>query len=402
MYSPGQILYQKDFYFQIINQKVIEKISILTNKLYSEFYKQNKLLVTIYSLSFLFLVVDLTSLLLTLSAKGVFNKQGNNSSSWVLILPIIIEWFITLGFYINFQIRKKKLKKKVKQIIDDKRNRLKCYNKERASKLAKILKLQGRHFKNTYFENLLITILLFLAPIIIKNAILRKVGFKAIFSVSSILFYGYDIILDLIKLIIRFGKQKIYNSNLFRKKDGNAYNSLENGDNNNNALENNRQDNNVSLEDIDIIINDSALYERNSKMKSILGEKFMNISFLLVKSFMGILFIIYFTRIGEKLDDKTNSTTWVILFIPCYIFFLPVLLFCIFHALSLYSLFQEKIWIPVTTLFPCLFVFITNCIIIPLKLDNKISFHETLITIFFAIGTIFLLIHLYVLNKYKK
>ena len=138
MYSPGQILYQKDFYFQIINQKVIEKISILTNKLYSEFYKQNKLLVTIYSLSFLFLVVDLTSLLLTLSAKGVFNKQGNNSSSWVLILPIIIEWFISLGFYINFQIRKKKLKKKVKQIIDDKRNRLKCYNKERASKLAKI------------------------------------------------------------------------------------------------------------------------------------------------------------------------------------------------------------------------------------------------------------------------
>ena len=375
----------------------------MTNKLYSKFYKQNKFLVTIYSLSFLFLVVDLTSLLLTLSQRGVFKKQAESSSTFVLAIPIIIEWLITLGFYVNFQIRKKKLKKKVKQIIDDKRNRFKFYNKERLAKIAKILKLQGRHFKNTYFENLLITILLFLIPIIIKNTILRKVGFKAIFSVSAILFYGYDIMLNLIKFIIRLSKQRKYNKELYRKKDGNTYSSLDNGDNSKNVQENNIQDNNnVSMEDIDVVINDNALYERNSKMKSILSEKYLNISFLLVKSFMGILFIFYFMRIGEKLDDKTNSTTWVILFIPCYIFFLPVLLYCIFHILALYSVFQEKIWIPIITIFPCLFVFIANCIIIPLKLDNKINFHEVLITIFFVIGTIFLLIHLYVLHKFKK
>ena len=137
-------------------------------------------------------------------------------------------------------------------------------------------------------------------------------------------------------------------------------------------------------------------------MKSLLSENYLNISFLVAKCFMSILFIIYFTRIGETLDDKTSSTTWVILFIPCYISFLPVLLFCIFHSLALYSSFKERIWIPIITIFPCLFVFIGNCVIIPLKLDNKINFHEALITVFFAIGTIFLLIHLYILYKHKK
>ena len=293
------------------------------------------------------------------------------------------------------------MKSKVKQLIEEKKNRIKCYNKEKAEKIAKILKLQGKHFKNSYFENLLLTILLFLLPIIIKNVIFRKMGFKAIFSVSSTLFYGYDIILYLIKLIIKIRKQRIYNKDLYPKKEGNNYNSLDIIDSNNNNQEN-RQDNNVSLEDIDITINDNIIYERNIKMKSLLSENYLNISFLVAKCFMSILFIIYFTRIGEKLDDKTSSTTWVILFIPCYISFLPVLLFCIFHSLALYSVFKERIWIPIITIFPCLFAFIGNCVIIPLKLDNKINFHETLITVFFAIGTIFLLIHLYILYKHKK
>ena len=237
-------------------------------------------------------------------------------------------------------------------------------------------------------------------PIIIKNVIFRKIGLKAIFSESSTLFYGYDIILYLIKLIIKIRKQRIYSKDLYTKKELNNYSSLDIIDNYNN--QENKQDNNVSLEDIDITINDNIIYERNIKMKSLLNENYLNISFLVAKCFMSILFIIYFTRIGEKLDDKTSSTTWVILFIPCYISFLPVLLFCIFHSLALYSIFKEKIWIPILTIFPCLFAFIGNCVIIPLKLDNKINFHETLITVCFAIGTIFLLIHLYILYKYKK
>ena len=379
----------------------MEKISILTQKLYEEFYKQNKSLITIYCITFLLLVVDLTSLLITLYTRGVLKKKTENSPSWVLALPCIIYWFITLGFYINFRVRKKKLKIKIKKLLEEKKNSIKCYNNERSIKISKILKLQGRQFKNSYFENLLITILLFLLPIIIKNYIFIKINFKTIFSVSASLFYGYDIIFVLINIIIKTRKRRLYNQKLMSNDIKNPYNSICIGDLNSNQ-DNNEQDNNVSLEDIDINVNDSAIYERNRKMTSIIGEKYLNISFLVLKSFMGILFIIYFTRIGEKLDDKTSSTTWVILFIPCYILFLPVILFCIFHCLSLYSNFKNKIWIPIITIFPCIFAFVANSVVIPLKLDNKITFHETFITVFFAMGTVFLLIHLYVINKYKK
>ena len=234
----------------------------------------------------------------------------------------------------------------------------------------------------------------------------QSLGSENTFNVSQFTgkyfnFYGYDIIFVIINIIIKTRKRRLYNHELMSNNIKNSYNSICIGDLNSNQ-ENNEQDNNVSLEDIDINVNDNAIYERNSKMTSIIGENYLNISFLVVKSFMGILFIIYFTRIGEKLDDKTSSTTWVILFIPCYILFLPVILFCIFHCLSLYSNFKNKIWIPIITIFPCIFTFVANSVIIPLKLDNKITFHEAFITVFFAMGTVFLLIHLYVINKYKK
>ena len=280
---------------------------------------------------------------------------------------------------------------------------IKCYNNERKQKILKILKWQGKHFKNSYFENLLITILLFLFPIIIKNVIFKSFSFKEILCASSCLFYGYTILYEFIYFIIKTKKRREYNKKLLSNKN-NLYKSIDAADNiYNQENEKNEQDNNnVSLDDINININDNAIFERNIKMRPKIGNNYLNISFLVVKLLFGIFFVIYFTSIGEKLDDKTSSRTWTILFIPFYICFLPVLLFCILHCLSLYSIFKEKIWIPILTIFPCIFVFVANCVIIPLKLDNKITFHEAFITVFFIIGTLFLFIHLMILNKYKN
>ena len=102
------MLFQKDYYFHIVNQKVLENIANLTQKLYEEFYKQNKCLILIYIFIFIVLVVDLSSLLITLSYNSEFKKKPVKSSSWQIILPLIVEWIITIGFYINFKIRKKK------------------------------------------------------------------------------------------------------------------------------------------------------------------------------------------------------------------------------------------------------------------------------------------------------
>ena len=332
-------------------------------------------------------------------------NENKNKNSWILSLPAIIEWIITLGFFINFKMRKKRLKSKVNKLIEERKKMIQCYNNERKQKILKIFKLQGKHFKNSYFENLLITILLFLFPIIIKNVIFKSLSFKEILCVSACLFYGYTIIYELIYLIIKTKKRREYNSKLLSNKN-NLYKSIDVVENiyNQENDKNEQDNNNVSLADIDININtnENALYERNIKLKSIIGNNYLNISFLVVKLLFGIFFIIYFTSIGEKLDDKTSSRTWTILFIPFYICFLPVLLFCILHCLSLYPTFKDKIYIPILTLFPCFFVFVANCVIIPLKLDNKITFHESFITVFFIIGTIFLFIHLMILNKYKN
>ena len=181
-------------------------------------------------------------------------------------------------------------------------------------------------------------------------------------------------------------------------KTTNGYKSINSSDN---IKINVEQDNNITLDDTDININNNVLYERNSKMKAILGENYLNISFMVIKGILSILFIVYFSKIGEKLDGvKKDSCTWIVLFIPSYICFLPALLFCILHCFSLYSIYQKKIWKVILTIFPCFLTFVVNCVIIPLKLENRITVNSFFITLIFIVGTIFFLLHLLVLyNK---
>ena len=98
----------------------------MAQKLYDEFYTKNKNLINIYISLFLIIVIDLTSLLFNLKIK----IKINNFSSRILLLPLLLEWFITLGFFISFKIKSKKLKYNIKQIIIDKKMFLKCYNEE--------------------------------------------------------------------------------------------------------------------------------------------------------------------------------------------------------------------------------------------------------------------------------
>ena len=165
------------------------------------------------------------------------------------------------------------------------------------------------------------------------------------------------------------------------------------------------EDNNVIIGEKEInvnMMNENAIYERNKKLKSKLSGTFLNICFLFVKIILEILFIIYLTRIGEKFDDPNSSCSWSILFIPGYLCSLPVFLFCILHCLSLYRIFKGKVWLPILTVIPCLLTFIINSAMIPLKLDKKISVHQSIIPILFTIGTIFLIIHLIILRNFKK
>ena len=363
-------------------------------------------------MTFLFIIIDLISLLLAFNLGGIpleKNEKKNNldeekSNSWIIIAPLLAEWLITLGFYINIKRRKKVIKSKIKKLISDRKNNFKCYTKERVSKFKKALKLQEKTFSHNYFEQFLFNVLLYILPILVKLVILKNSEFKIIFCIFAVLFYGYDIIFGIIQFIFLLRQRRKYNNELLKEEKNNLYKSVNVIiDNQNNT--NINEDNNVSLGEIEININnmnENYIYERNKKMKSKWGQIYLDISYLSVKLILEVLFIIYFTRIGEKLDDPNSSCSWSLLFIPCYLCFLPVLFFCILHILSLHRIFKNKIWIPILTIFPCFLTFVINCIIIPLKLDKKISLHHAFVPIFFGIGTIFFIIHLLILKKFKN
>ena len=320
------------------------------------------------------------------------------------MLPIFTEWLITLGFFIYLKKRKSNMKEKIKKLILDRKNMIKCFTKERANKFMKTLKLHEINFSHSYFENFLFYILLYIFPILLKFLLFKNLGFKIIFCVTAVLYYGYDIILEVIKFFCKIRQRRKYNKELLNEhKD--KYKSIKVVVDNQNNQINLNDDNNVSVGEIDININnmnENDIYQRNKTMVSKWGEKSFDISFIVVKVILEILFIIYLTRIGEKFDDPNFACSWTILFIPFYLCLLPVLLFCILHCLSLYRIFKEKIWIPILTVTPCLLSFVVNCVIIPLKLDKKISLHQSFIPIIFVIGTIFLIIHFLILRKYKK
>ena len=142
-------------------------------------------------------------------------------------------------------------------------------------------------------------------------------------------------------------------------------------------------------------------YSKNNK--TYISEIFMNITFFIVKGFLLFLFIIYFSQIGEKLDDPIKGCSWIYLFIPMFICFIPLLLYSILHCISLYKIFKGKIWIIIITIIPCNFSFIINSVLIPMILDNRISITYYVIPIIYSIGTLFFGIHIKIVNsKLKK
>ena len=336
--------------------------------------------------------------------KERINSAQEKSNTWIIMLPILTEWLITLGFFIYIKKRKKSMKSKIKKLISDRKNSIKCFTKERAKQFRKTLKLQEINFSHSYFENFLFNVLLYIFPILLKFILIPNLGFKIIFCITAVLYYGYDILFEVMKFFCKKRNRRKYNSELLNDNK-NKYKSIKmTADNQNNSM-NLNENNNVSLGEIEININnmnENAIYERNKKMTSQWGETSFDISFLFVKVILEILFIIYLTRIGEKLDNPNASCSWTLLFIPFYLCLLPVLLFAILHCLSLYRIYKEKVWILVLTVIPCLLSFIVNVVIIPLKLDKKISLHQSFIPIIFVILTIFLIIHLLILRKHKK
>ena len=156
------------------------------------------MLVVKYSLTFILIIVDLISFLISFNVGGIsptevkeiLDDEKKESNSWILMLPLLTEWLITLGFYIHLKRRKKTVKEKMKKLILEQKSNIKGYTKDRASQLRKTLKLMEKNYNHSYFEKFLFNVLLIIFPILLKLIILKSLGFKAVFCIVAVLFYG--------------------------------------------------------------------------------------------------------------------------------------------------------------------------------------------------------------------
>ena len=284
-----------------------------------------------------------------------------------IIFPSFVEWIITIIFYCLFKKKHKEVKKEVKEVINTYKNKMKYAIDTNINKLCKKLKLKALYYENNSFEDYLEGLIVFFVPIALKVIIFKKISNKTILFISSLLFYGIMFIKSIINYIIIKIKQKFQsnknNLHYFEKKyPGN---------------------NGVSL-----------IKKNIQNFSSIISEGYMNFSFFFLKIFFGILFVLYFNQIGEKLDDPIKGCSWKILFIPIYISFAPIIAFSIIHCISLYSYFKGKTWFLIFTLFPCIIAFIANGIAIPMLLEKRIEISPYIIPILFFSGTFFLGIHI--------
>ena len=355
--------------------EIISYISKKTEILYNNFKKENKILIILYIFSFLIIGIDLTSLLFAITKKKYFDPKKIDEKNWTVITPFLVEWFITILFLIYYKYKLRIIKKQVVKIIDGCKTNMKCASEYNIQNLLKKLNLIIKYYKNDIFEKYLQLIIIFYIPVAIKIIVFEKSQFKRIFTIYSSIFFLIMILKSLFKCIII----KIKSHYQMR--------------NNNLKYYNEQYPLNTKILDI-------SKYSRQNK--SFISEIFMIITSFLIKGFLYILCILYFSQIGDKLDDPINGCSWVILFIPIFILFVPIIVYSILHCISLSKIFLGKIWIVIITCIPCILSFQINSILIPMILDNRISINYYYIPFLNIFGTIMFGIHIKIVNNKLK
>ena len=356
-----------------INEYILNQTDIL----YYNFQKDNTKMIILYCFSFLIIGIDLTSLFIAIKQHSIFD-QLTKTYNYIIFIPIFIEWIISILFLIYYKHKLILIKKQVMKIIIGCKSNIKCSNEYNINNLSKKLQLRTKYFIHNIFEKCLILIIIFFIPIFLKVILFKKYKYKNIFSIFSIIIFVIKFLKDLIQLIII------------------KYKSYKQMKNNNLIYYENKYSVNNKIKEI------SNTIKKNS---SIISEIFMNISSFIIKIFIELLCLIYVSQIGDKLDDPIKGTSWLYLFIPIFILFIPILVCLILHCISLYTILKSKIWIGIITILPFFFSFLINIFLIPMILDNRIDFSPYNIPIIFSIGILFFGIHIKIINgelkKYK-
>lgn len=290
--------------------------------MYLDFYNANKKILMIYFFITLVIVFDVFPLILALQFDKLSLLEEMNHA-WVFFCPLFIEWLISLLTLIVYRCRLISIKRNIRGIVNSNKQKMIGVTENNIKKMFKKLKLKAKYCKHNVFENCLHGIIMFFIPFFLKLTFFQEQLYSRVFLIASALFYIATFVSELVKFIYikaRSGKRKF-------------------------AYYKRKYPLNQKI---------SMIEENLKKHGSFFSEKALNLFYFLSKLAFGFLFVIYFTQIGCKIDESDDSASWVTLFIPVYLLYVPMIGFSILHFCSLGPIFKNDYWKVILTLFPCI------------------------------------------------
>ena len=364
--SNNDYLFNKNFYFEIKNLKKIKEIILISDQIYMKTYKFLERLVAFFYFSFVVLVIDLFPLLIILI------KDSQHLNSYCQI-PFIILWLICITSGIIYLMVNNRLIKKINKLID---SIITDATQSQNEQLAQKLKYRINNQQPIAFKLISISYILFYIPIIIKFLIknFKKWSYQYAFTfVMSIIFIIY-----FFKQFYFFIQEK-YNNRITK-----------------NFLYQKIYNNGDSLYYQNKIKN----YKSKSK-KSYCGEIVMTISLYTTKIIIFIIFSLYFSALGKKLDDLESKTSYRFIFIPFYIITAIVIIWGILYIYSIKK-FELK-YKPILYINTCVLVLcsILDSVFVPLMLDKIINMNALFPVCINILISICIFLHYFLVKNQK-
>ena len=359
-------LFNKNFYFEIKNLKKIKEIILISDQIYMKTYKFLERLVAFFYFSFVVLVIDLFPLLIILI------KDSQHLNSYCQI-PFIILWLICITSGLIYLMVNNRLIKKINKLID---SIITDATQSQNEQLAQKLKYRINNQQPIAFKLISISYILFYIPIIIKFLIknFKKWSYQYAFSfVMSIIFIIY-----FFKQFYFFIQEK-YNNRITK-----------------NFLYQKIYNNGDSLYYQNKIKN----YKSKSK-KSYCGEIVMTISLYTTKIIIFIIFSLYFSALGKKLDDLESKTPYRFIFIPFYIITIIIIIWGILYIYSIKK-FELK-YKPILYINTCVLVLcsILDSVFVPLMLDKIIKMNALFPVCINILISICIFLHYFLVKNQK-
>ena len=360
----GELLFLKDNYYTVRHSDAIQDFLIVSDGIYAKFSERSNYIYYIWLIGLCVLVFNIFFILLSLKIEQYFEFEYD----WYVLTPISLFWFVTICTFSLYKLfitkRNEELEEKIPSFSFNNQTVFMHIPKNEKAKLLSSIIYRNQHFDSSNFERILRFIILFYLPIFIKYHFLTQFTNQTTFTFSGIFVLAFSYLW----FLYDFAKEKCDQMN----------NKIKSYDTLSKSNEKFRQIyENLKTED-------SKLYCFNEKMMTML--------FFLSTAVVYVLWLYYFIALGAKLDYSISIINdWSVLFIPVYMGLVPLFIFCVMYGISQKTDKCNKIKIVVFTML--IYIgFLTNSILIPLRLDGALKINFLIIPSIFLLSSILIIV----------